>query len=82
VVDEADWEGDEYEDDTNEFTRCPDGYYWQHRPVRMLEVMGDAFGPIQGPFACYDEAKAHRDRHSSELGTGDYLGYEIIVEIL
>ena len=82
VRDEDDWGDDEDnwgedEDDgearapggeESEFKDCADGWYWQHRRIRACEDMGEAFGPLRGPFETEEEAEHDRKVNGATYG--------------
>jgi hypothetical protein len=52
----------------SEFKDCADGWYWQHRRIRACEDMGEAFGPLRGPFETEEEAEHDRKVNGATYG--------------
>jgi hypothetical protein len=57
---------------SNEFEGCADGWYWQHRRFSsgIDEGLGEAFGPLIGPFTTEAAAKAHQLANTCVHGAG------------
>jgi hypothetical protein len=74
--DQDDWGEDEDDGEVpdraggeeSEFKDCADGWYWQHRRVRAYEDMGEAFGPLRGPFETEEEAEHDRKVNGAKYG--------------
>jgi len=78
VISEEVWDDDaddwsDWEDDTGEFAKCADGWYWQWRRITDPEdIMGIPFGPLHGPFP--DAATAETDERNSVGGLKALVG--------
>lgn len=68
-TDEDEYES-EWQDDTEEFKACADGWYWQHRRIRDFEPIGEAFGQLRGPFNSQQAAEQDQKANSKQFGVG------------
>jgi hypothetical protein len=57
---------------SDEFKGCANGWYWQHRRFSsgIDDGLGEAFGPLIGPFATEAAAKSHQLAVTGVYGVG------------